>query len=383
MRLELNEDQKMIRDTARRFAEEVVMPVIDTFEQEGRFPFEIVRKLGEMGFMGMLVPEKYGGADMDMVSYAVLIEELSRASASIGVTISVHSSVASAPIAAWGTEAQKERYLPRLAAGELIGGMALTEPDAGSDVSGISTTAVKDGGDYILNGNKIWVTNGTLGGVIMLITVTGRKPEGGKVYSAFIVEPDAPGLEIIEMHGKMGLRASGTAELVLEDCRLPAAALLGEEGSGLRVALGCLDGGRIGIGAQSLGIARACLDEAIKYAKERTAFGRPIGEFGAIGDMIAETATEVDAARLLIHQACETKDAGAKASIRQASMAKLYASETANRAAYRALQVHGGYGYMEEYRIERLYREARITTIYEGTSEIQRKVIARELNKDF
>ena len=217
----------------------------------------------------------------------------------------------------------------------------------------------------------------------MLIAVTGSKPDGGKAYSAFIVEPGAPGLEIIEMHGKMGLKASGTAELVLEDCILPESALLGGEGKGLRVALGCLDGGRIGIGAQSLGIARACLDEAIKYAGERSAFGRPIAEFGAIGDMIAETAAEVDAARLLIHQACETKDTGRKGSTRQASMAKLYASETANRAAYRALQVHGGYGYMEEYRIERLYREARITTIYEGTSEVQRMVIARELNKEF
>jgi butyryl-CoA dehydrogenase len=381
MNFALTEDQEIIRHTLRRFMETEVAPGCEARDLSGTFPMKEILGLGELGILGMIIPEEYGGAGLDTVSYAVALEEIGRVCASCATTISVTNSVCCYPIYIFGSDAQKEKYLRPLASGTCIGGMALTEPNAGSDAANIQCKAVLDNDQWVLNGSKLWVTNGTAGKVIIAMAVTGTDSDGRKEISAFIVEPAFDGCTIMEMEGKMGQHASSTAEIHFEDCRVPGENLLGQCGKGYRCALAALDSGRIGIAALCVGLAQACLEAAVGYAKEREAFGGPISRLQAIQFMIAHMATEVDAARYLTYRAACLKDKNGKCP-KESSQAKLFASETANRSAYTALQVHGGYGYMREYPIERYYRDARVTTIYEGTSEIQRYVIARNLLRE-
>ena len=381
MDFSLNEDQQMIQDMVRRFMEEKIAPGCEERDLSGEFPMDGILELGELGILGMIIPEKYGGAGFDYISYAVALEEIGRVCPSCATTVSVTNSVCCYPILLFGSEEQKEKYLRPLASGKCIGGMALTEPNAGSDASSIQCRAVRKGDHWVLNGSKLWVTNGTAGKVVVTMTVTGTDPGGRKEISAFIVEPGFEGCNIIEMEGKMGQHASSTAEIHFEDCIVPDENLLGERGQGYRAALAALDSGRIGIAAQCTGMAQACLEAGTSYAKDREAFGGPIANLQAIQFMLAQMATEVEAARCLTHRAAYLKEKNGKCP-KESSQAKLYASETANRSAYAALQIHGGYGYMREYPIERFYRDARVTTIYEGTSEIQRFVIARNLLRE-
>jgi alkylation response protein AidB-like acyl-CoA dehydrogenase len=376
----LSEEQVMLRDTVRGFADREMAPCVSALERRGEYPAGIVARLAEMGILGMTIPEEHGGTAFDTVSICLVMEEIARACASTAVTVSVHNSAAAAPIARFGTPEHKKRYLPRMARGEIIGGFALTEPGCGSDAAAIKTRAVRRGDRYILNGAKSWITNARIGGVFVLMAVT--DPEArGRGISAFLVEPSMPGFSFGKDEEKMGLRSSVTGSINLTDCEVPAGNLLGEEGMGLRIALWTLDGGRVGIAAQAVGIAQGAFDEARRYAQTRSAFERPISAFQAVRFMLADMAVEIDAARLLAHRAASLKDAssGAGDFAKEASMAKLYASEMCNRVAYRAVQIHGGYGYSREYAVERHYRDARVTTLYEGTSEIQRLIIARKL----
>ena len=374
----LSEEQIMARDMVADFARREMAPVIPGLERRGEFPAAIVARLAELGIMGMTIPEEHGGTSFDSVTIALIMEEIARVCASTAVTVSVHNSAAATPIVRFGSAEQKRRYLPAMARGECIGGFALTEPGCGSDAAALAARAVRRDGGWILNGTKSWITNARVGGVFVLMAVT--DPEAGpKGISAFLVEPSMPGFAFGKDEDKMGLRCSVTGMINLTDCEVPAENLLGEEGMGLRVAFSTLDGGRIGIAAQACGIARAALDEATAYARTRTAFSRPIASHQAIRFMIADMATEIDAARMLTLRAAAMRDSGAGDFSKEASMAKLYASEMSNRVAYRAVQIHGGYGYSAEYNVERYYRDARVTTIYEGTSEIQRLIIARKL----
>lgn len=379
MQFDLSEDQRMIREAAREFAEKEIKPVAAKLDEEAEFPAEIVAKLGELGFMGMMVPEKYDGAGLDAVSYAMAVEEISRADASTGVIMSVNNSLVCQPILDFGSEYLKEKYLKKLASGGALGAYSLTEPEAGSDAGSIQTTAVPDGDDYIINGTKIFVTSGAAADVIVLFASTDREA-GSKGLSAFVIEKGFPGFSVGKKENKMGIRASVTSELVFEDCRVPKANVLGEEGMGFKVAMQALDGGRIGIASQAVGIAQACLDESVRYSKERKQFGKPISSFQAVQWMLADMATRIEASRLLTYRAAYVKDKGSRFS-KDAAMAKLFASETAVDAAIDAVQIHGGYGYMKEYTVERLFRDSKITEIYEGTSEIQRLVIAAHLLK--
>jgi butyryl-CoA dehydrogenase len=327
--------------------------------------------------MGVFVPDELGGSGMDLVSYTIAVEEISRWWASLGVIMSVQNSLVCAPLLRFGNAAQKKKYLPSLARGQSLGCYCLTEPGAGSDAGSIQSRAERDGDDYVLNGNKVFTTNGSRADLAIVYAVT-DPAKGKKGISAFLVEKNSPGFIVGKLEDKLGLRSSDTASLLFEDCRVPRENLLGREGEGFRIALATLDGGRIGIAAQALGIAAGCLEESIAYAKQRHQFGQPIADFQAIQWMLADMATEIDAARLLTHRAAWL--AHEKRTVtKQAAMAKLFASEAANRAAYKALQVFGGYGYTKEYPVERFFRDARITTLYEGTSEIQRLVIARRL----
>lgn len=376
MDFELSEDQKMIRDAMRGFLEREVKPSVSRLDREGCFPREQVKKLAEMGFMGAFVPAEYGGAKMDLLSFAIAMEEVAKIWVSLSVLMGLHNSMICETIARFGNEAQRKNYLPELAQGKLFGCYALTEPDAGSDAGSIKTRAKKRDGEYVLNGTKIFITNGRKADFALVFAVTA--PEHGRHgISAFLVEKGTPGFEVGRIEEKMGLRASDTAELIFQDCKVPAFSRLGEDNQGFKIALSALDAGRIGIAAQSVGIAQGCLEEAIRYAKERNQFGRPIAEFQAIQWMIADMATEIEAARLLTYRAAKKRDRRERVT-REAAQAKLFASETANRAAYRAGQIFGGSGYIQGSPVERFYRDARITTIYEGTSEIQRLVIARE-----
>jgi butyryl-CoA dehydrogenase len=391
MHLQLTEEQKMIQEMVRGFAEKEVKPVASEMDRRGEFPHELVKKMAELGLMGAFVPPEYGGSGMDLVSYVLAMEEISKAWASLGVIMTVNNSLVCEPIHRFGTEAQKLRYLVPLARGEKLGCYALTEPGAGSDAGSIKTRARKEKGGYTLNGTKIFITNGQQADIAVVYAVTA--PEKGKHgISAFLVEKNTPGFIVGKLEDKMGLRSSDTAELIFQDCRIPAGNLLGVENEGFKIALKTLDGGRIGIASQSLGIAQACLESAIAYAKDRHQFGRPIGEFEAIRFMLADMAMEIQAARLLTFRAAHLKQQGQgedQASLGrahrnitlQAAQAKLLASEMVNRVAYKAVQIFGGYGYIKEFPVERYYRDARITTLYEGTSEIQRLVIARELLK--
>jgi alkylation response protein AidB-like acyl-CoA dehydrogenase len=377
MNFELTDEQRMIRATASAFAEKEVKPVAQQMDRDAAYPAELVRRLGELGFMGVFVPDELGGSGVDLVSYTIAVEEISKRWASLGLIMSVQNSLVCAPLLRFGNAAQKKKYLPSLARGQSLGCYCLTEPGAGSDAGSIETRAERDGDDYVLDGNKVFTTNGSRADVAIVYAVT-DPAKGKKGISAFLVETDSPGFIVGKLEDKLGLRSSDTASLLFEDCRVPLENLLGREGEGFRIALATLDGGRIGIAAQALGIASGCLEESIAYAKQRHQFGQPIADFQAIQWMIADMATEIDAARLLTHRAAWLAHEN-RSVTKQAAMAKLFASEAANRAAYKALQVFGGYGYTKEYPVERFFRDARITTLYEGTSEIQRLVIARRL----
>ena len=379
MDFQLSEEQLMVRQTAREFAEKEIKPQAAEFDATGEFPTEIIKKLASLNFLGITIPEEYDGGGLDAVSYAMVIEEISRACASTGVILSVNNSLVCEPILKYGTDFQKKKYLPDLASGKKLGCFALTEPEAGSDASNLKTTAVLKGDHYVLNGNKLFITNGKVAEVALVFAMT-DKSLGYKGISIFIVERGFPGYSVGKVQQKLGINASGQCELYFEDCLVPKENLLGEEGGGFKIALATLDGGRIGIAAQAVGIAQACLDECLKYSKERVQFGQPIAKFQAIQWMLADMSTEIEAARLLTYRAAFLQDKGERYSA-QASMAKLFASETAMKATTKGIQIHGGYGYMKEYPMERFFRDAKVTEIYEGTNEIQRIVIASSILK--
>jgi butyryl-CoA dehydrogenase len=383
MDFSLSSDQILIRDTVRQFMETEMRPILREYEREGKFPAEQIRKLGELGCCGMLVPEEWGGAGTDTISYALMLEEVARVCASTAVALSVTNSVVGVPVWKFGSESQKKKYLMPLSRGEILGAFCLTEPQAGSDAAGIQTRAVREGDNYLLNGTKAWVTNGGVSGVYLVFAKTDLEA-GARGVTAFLVEPSFPGFRISRYEEKMGLHLSRSAELVLDNCRVSVENRLGEEGQGLKIALESLDGGRVGIAAQALGLAQGAMEAAARYAKQRRTFGKPIAEYQAIQWMLADMQTEIEAARALTHWAAfmrdkESRASGSRRSGSYASRAKLYASEMANRVAYRAVQVHGSAGYSRETDVERYYRDARVLTIYEGTSEMQRIVIARDL----
>ena len=372
----LTSEQEMIKLMAGDFAKRELEPFAGKRDEEEIFPADVIKKMGQLGLMGMMVPAGYGGSGAGAVSYSLALQEIAYACASTAVTMSV-TNLSCEPLLKFGNEEQKRKYLEPLASGEMLGAFAVTEPDAGSDPGSIKTRAEDMGDYYLVNGTKNFITNGGYADLINLIARTDSK-KGNRGLSAFIVEKEFPGFSVGKKEKKMGIRASNTVELIFDDCRIPKENLLGREGQGFKVAMTALDSGRIGIASQSLGIARACLDEAVKYANARRQFGKTISSFQAIQWMVADMATQIEAARLLTLSAANRKDRGL-AFTKEASMAKLFASELANRASYKALQIHGGYGYMKEYKVERLYRDARVTSIYEGSSEVQRIVIARDV----
>ena len=375
MDFELTDEQQLIRDAVREFAAAEVAPIAAELDRDHRFPYELLPRLADMNLMGMSYPEKEGGAGADYVSYVIAVEELSRACASTGIILSAHTSLATWPIFKFGTEAQKERYLHDMASGRRLGAFALTEPAAGTDAAAGTATATQHADGYALNGSKMFITNAPYAEVYIAFAKT--DPErGARGMSAFIVEKDTPGFSVGEAEHKLGIRGSSTPPVYFSDCRVPREALLGGEGDGFKIAMQTLDGGRIGVSAQALGIAQAALDASVAYAKERVQFGKPIATLQAIQWMIADMATEIDAARLLVYRAASCVDNGRPYST-EGAMAKLFASETATRVAGKAIQIHGGYGYTESYPVERNYRDAKITELYEGTSEVQRMVIAR------
>jgi alkylation response protein AidB-like acyl-CoA dehydrogenase len=378
MDFSLNDHQKLIRGTVRQFMEAEVRPSVKEMEKGEKFPAEAIAKLGEMGCCGMFVPEEWGGPGFDTVSYVLMLEEVARVFAALSTAISVTNSAVQAPLLLFGTEAQKKKYLPRMATGETLGAFCLTEPAAGSDAAGIQARAVRVGDCYKLNGTKTWVTNGSVAGVL-LVFAKSDPDAGGKGISAFLVEPGFAGFRAGRHEDKMGQRSSPSVEILLNDCVVPVENRLGEEGQGLKIALSALDGGRIGIAAQAVGLAQGALEETVKYAKQRAAFGKKIADFQAIQWMIADMQTELEAARGLVYYAAWLKDAHPAKAGASASKAKLYASEMVNRVVYKAVQVHGSAGYSRETDVERMYRDARVITIYEGTSEVQRMIIAREL----
>ncbi len=376
MDLSLTETQQMILDTARAFAEKELVPAAHDIDKNGQFPKDKVKKLADLGFLGMAVPEQWGGAGLDNLSYAIAMEEISRGCASTGVIMSVNNSLVCDPIGKFGNDAQKKKFLVPLAQGKRLGCFALSEPGSGSDAAGMRCTAILDGDEYVLNGTKNWITNGKEADLCVLIAHS-NPAERHKGISAFIVDRNATPYGIGKVEDKLGIKGSSTTSLVFDNVRIPAENRLGKEGDGFKVAMSTLDGGRIGIAAQALGIARAAFEEALIYSRERQAFGKYIGDFGAIQEMLADMAADIDAARLLIWRSAVGKDEGGKFG-KLSAMAKLYASEMSARVTHKALQIHGGYGYVKEYNAERHVRDARITEIYEGTSEIQRLVVARE-----
>lgn len=373
----LSPQHEEIRRTVRDFAEREIIPVADELERKGEFPHDIIRKAAGLGLLGVPYPEEVGGTGLDSLAYAITVEELSRASGSVGIIVSAHTSLGCNPLYLAGTPEQKDRYLKPMASGEVLGAYGLTEPGAGSDSRGTRTRAHRDGDEWILNGSKRFITNAGVAGTYIVTAVTDREADSGKI-SAFIVEADTPGFSIGRMEEKMGLHASNTGELIFEDCRVPAVNLLGEEGEGDKLFLKTLDGGRIGIGAMALGLAQAAYEAASAYAKERRQFDRPIASFQGVAFKIADMAVGIDAARLLVYRAAWLKDCG-KPYTTEAAMAKLFASEVARQVTNDAIQVHGGYGYVTEYHVERYLRDAKLTEIGEGTSEIQRLVIARNI----
>ncbi len=377
MKLELNDQQKMIKKMVREFAEKEIEPIAQELDEKGEFPHKILKKMAKLGLLGIVIPKEYGGAGLDTISYAAVIEEISKKCASTGVITSVHNSLVSYPIMKYGTDEQKKKYLPILAKGEKIGAFAGTEPNAGSDLGAMQTRAELKGDKYIINGDKTFITSGPEAGIFIVFAAT-DKEKGAKGLSAFIVENTYKGFKVGGIFDKMGINANLVSELVFENMEVPKENLLGKEGDGFKIALSTLDGGRIGIASQAVGIAQAALEESIEYAKQRQQFGRPIAKFQAIQWMIAEMATKIEAARFLLYNAASAKDKGGRFS-KEAAMAKLFASETAMDAVIKGVQIHGGYGYTKEYKIERLFRDAKITEIYEGTSEVQKMVIAGSL----
>ncbi|MDR1946083.1 MAG: acyl-CoA dehydrogenase [Desulfovibrio sp.] len=373
----LTEDQLLIKNMAREFAENEVRPIASAIDKEHRFPVESMPRMAELGLFGLTVPEEFGGSGGDVTSYILVIEELARVSATHAVILSVHMSTCAQPVLQFGTEAQKNKYLPGLACGKTLGAFAITEAGAGSDASGQTTAAVRKGDNYILNGTKIFITNGAYAGVFLVMAVT-DKSKGVKGLTTFIVEKDFPGFSVGQTEEKMGICGSSTTEIILKDCVVPAENILGEEGGGFKVAMGTLDGGRISIAAEGVGLAQGALEAAVDYAKQRVQFGRPIAANQGIQWMLADMALEVEAARLLTYNAARLKEQHLNYSM-QAAMAKLHAAQTAMDVTVKAVQIHGGIGYTKNYPVERYMRDAKIIGIYEGTNEVQRIVIAKHL----
>ncbi len=377
MDFELTEEQRLVRDMVRDLAQNEIAPRAAEVDKTEEFPAENIRQMAELDLMGLPYPEEYGGGGGDYVSYAITVEEIARACGSTALTYAAHISLGCAPIYYFGNEEQKRKWLPRLCSGQGLAAFGLTEPEAGSDAGATRTTAVRDGDDYVLNGSKMWITSGAIADVVTCTAKT-DPAAGTRGISCFLVEKGTPGFIPGKNEPKMGLKGSVTSALSLENCRVPASNMLGKEGEGFRQMLITLDGGRISIGAMALGLAQAAFDEATRYAKERVQFGQPIAKFQAIQWMIADMATEIDAARLMVYRAAAIADAGLRFT-KEAAMAKLFASEVAERAAFKAVQIHGGYGFSREYPVERIYRDQRLCSIGEGTSEIQRLVIARQI----
>jgi butyryl-CoA dehydrogenase len=374
LNLELSEEQKLLQRTVREFADSEVKPLARELDESGRFPRETFRKAAELGLTAVALPESAGGAGFDHISYSIVMEEISRVCASTGTILSVQNSLYCDPVHRFGSEAQKKKFLLPFARGEKIGCYALTEPQAGSNAAALATRAVRRGDCYIVNGTKAWITNGGVADAALVYVKTNLEA-GEKGISALLIERGTPGFKVGKEEKKMGIHATACTELSFNDCQVPVENRLGNEGEGYKIAMMTLDGGRIGIAAQATGIAQGAFDAALAYAQQRQAFGHPIADFQAIQFMLADMATEIDAARLLVRKAAWKQDTGARFSM-EASVAKLFASELATRAAHKAMQIHGGYGYSHEYPVERMYRDARITEIYEGTSEIQRLIIA-------
>ena len=377
MDFELSEDQKAVQRMVREFAEQEIAPVARELDEREEFPAQIVAKLSGLGLMGILFPKEYGGADMDYITYALILEELGRYDASVALTVESHNSLCSNHIYLAGTETQKREYLPQLTSGKVLGAWGLTEPGSGSDAAGMRTTATLDGNHWVLQGSKNFITQGSLAGIYVIMAITDRAKRDRGI-SAFILEKGTPGFKVGRKEHKMGFRASDTAQLIFEAARIPKENLLGKVDHGFIDTLNILDAGRIGMAALTVGIARGCLEEGLKYAKERQAFGRPIANFQAIQWKLADMATEIDAARLLVLQAASLKDAG-QPFTKEAAYGKLFSSEVAMKAATEAVQIHGGYGYIKEFPVERYFRDAKFCAIGEGTSEIQRLIIARQL----
>lgn len=380
MNFDLTNDQKMLQDQVRKFAQAELAPMAPEIDKSGDFPWPNLKKMAQLGLLGVIVPEQYGGSGFDFVSLAIAIEEISRVCASTGVIVAVNNTLTTYPILQFGNEEQKKKYLPLLCSGEKIGAFGITEPNAGSDVVAIESTARLEGDHYVLNGTKRFITNGGEAGIFVVFAYTNKESKH-KGISAFIVERDTPGFSLGKHEDLMGIRATANCELIFEDAKIPKENLLGKEGDGFKICMNTLDVSRIDIGAQAVGIAQAALDEAVKYSKERKAFGQPICNFQMIQSMFAEMATEIQAARLLVFYAGYCKDKGMQRFSKESAMAKYYAADMAVGVARKSLQIHGGYGYTKDYVIERLYRDAKILELYEGTSEIQKIVIARELTR--
>jgi len=381
MYCELTDDQRDIRDLARRFAEEKIWPIAEQADHDEELNMEVIREMGELGFLGMAVPEAYGGGGMEFLSYILAVEEISRGCPSHAAAMVLSNSLFTHPLLTFGTEEQKQAYLPGICTGEKFGAFALTEPGAGSDAAALVTTAEADGDDYVLNGTKIYVTNGSLADVV-IVFATVDKTKGYKGITAFLVDKGTPGFTVGTREKKMGYKASPTCEMVLTDVRVPGNRVLGEVGRGFNIAMDSLNSGRVSIGAQALGIARAAYDRALRYAQEREQFGHPIADFQGIQFMLADMATQIEAARVLVYRAAGLKDQK-QDYVTPAAEAKLFATEAATQICHRAVQILGGYGYIREYHVERHYRDARVTEIFEGTSEIQRIVIARNVLKQY
>jgi alkylation response protein AidB-like acyl-CoA dehydrogenase len=373
----LTEEQKLFKKTIREFCEKEIKPITSKIDQEEYFPYEVYKKMGQMGLMGMTVPQEYGGAGIDKVSYMIALEEVSRVCGSTGLTVEAHNTLGNGYLYEHGTEEQRKKYLPKLTTGEAFVALAITEPNAGSDVAGMETAAKLDDKEWVINGSKQFITSGDIAEVIIVMAKT-DKEKGAKGITAFIVEKDTTGFKVGQLEDKLGLRGSRTAQLFFEDCRIPKENILGEKDKGFYGVMDTLDRGRTAVGAMSVGIAQGALDESLEYAKQREQFGRPIGKFQAIQWMISDMATDIEAARLLVHKAAYLEDMGQPFS-KEAAMAKLFASEMAMKATVKAIQILGGYGYIREYPVERFYRDIKLCQIGEGTSEIQRIVIAKRL----
>jgi len=373
----LTEEQRLFQKIIREFCTKELKPIAEKIDKEEYFPNDFYKKMGKMGLMGMTVPQKYGGAGIDKVSYMIALEEISRYCGSTGLTVEAHNTLGIGYLYERGTEEQRQKYLPRFTTGEMIAALAITEPNAGSDVASLQTTAVKNGTEWVLNGTKQFVTSGDIAGITIVMAKT-DKSKGVKGISAFIVEKDTPGLKVGQLEDKLGLRGSRTAELIFEDCRVPNDNMLGEEDKGFMGVMNTLDRGRTAVGAMAVGIARGAFEDSYEYAKQREQFGKPIGKFQAIQWMIADMATQIEAARLLVHRAAFLEDQGMSFT-KEASMAKLFASEIAMNATRNAIQIFGGYGYITEYPVERYFRDVKLCQIGEGTSEVQRIIISRQL----